>query len=81
MQRTTVSLSDDLAHALAREARRRHVSASEVTRVALAEHLGLLQSEPRKLAFAELGHSGHGSIARDMERLLEQEWDDLPGDR
>jgi metal-responsive CopG/Arc/MetJ family transcriptional regulator len=43
MQRTTVSLPDDLAQALDREARRRHTSASEVTRAALAQHLGLAQ--------------------------------------
>jgi Arc/MetJ-type ribon-helix-helix transcriptional regulator len=81
MRRTTVSLPDDLAQALDREARRRHASASEVTRAALAEHLGLVQSEPRELAFADLGRSGRRSTARDMERLLEQEWDDVSGGR
>lgn len=81
MKRTTVSLPDDLEQALGREARRRHVSASEVTRTALAQHLGLAQDEPRKLAFADLGHSGHRTTARDMEQLLEQEWDDAPGRR
>lgn len=81
MRRTTVSLPDDLAQALDREARRRHASASEVTRAALAQHLGLVPSEPRELAFADLGRSGHRSTARDMERLLEQEWDGVPGRR
>jgi Arc/MetJ-type ribon-helix-helix transcriptional regulator len=78
MRRTTVSLPDDLAQALDREAQRRHASASEVTRTALAAHLGLAQNEPRELAFADLGRSGHRSTARDMERLLEQEWNDVP---
>jgi predicted transcriptional regulator len=78
MKRTTISLPDDLAHALNREAQRRHSSASEVTRTALAQHLGLLQGEPRELAFADLGRSGHRSTARDMEQLLEQEWNDVP---
>jgi predicted transcriptional regulator len=81
MRRTTVSLPDDLAQALDREARRRHASVSEVTRTALAQHLGPVQSESRELAFADLGHSGHRPTARDMERLLEQEWDDIPGHR
>jgi predicted transcriptional regulator len=81
MKRTTVSLSDDLAQALDREAQRRHTSASEVTRAALAQHLGLVQSEPRELAFADLGGSGHRTTARDMEQLLEQEWNDVPGRR
>lgn len=81
MKRTTISLPDDLAQALDREAQRRHASASEVTRTALAQHLGLVQSEPRKLVFAELGRSGHHTTARDMEQLLEQEWHDFPGHR
>ena len=81
MRRTTVSLPDELAQALDREARRRHASASEVTRTALAQHLGLAQSEPRELAVADLGRSGHHSTARDMERLLELEWDDVPRHR
>lgn len=81
MRRTTVSLPDDLAQALGREAQRRQASVSEVTRTALAQHLGLIQSEPRELAFAGLGNSGHRSTARDMERLLEQEWDDVSGRR
>ena len=76
MKRTTVSLPDDLAAALAREARRRNLSASEVTRDALAKHLGLAAGEPRDLPFAAVGRSGHGNTARDMEELLEREWDD-----
>jgi predicted transcriptional regulator len=82
MKRTTISLPDDLAQALDREARRRSSSASEVTRTALAQHLGLVQDQLRKLAFADLGRSGHRTTARDMEQLLEQEWnDDVPGRR
>lgn len=81
MKRTTVSLPDDLARALDREARRQHSSASEVTRTALAQHLGLVQSGLRELAFADLGRSGHRTTARDMEELLEQEWNDVPGHR
>ncbi|HEV2974919.1 MAG TPA: CopG family transcriptional regulator [Solirubrobacteraceae bacterium] len=81
MKRTTISLPDDLAQALDREAQRRRASASEVARTALAQHLGLVQSEPRRLAFADLGGSGHRTTARDMEQLLEQEWDDVPGSR
>ncbi|MGD0196555.1 MAG: CopG family transcriptional regulator [Solirubrobacteraceae bacterium] len=74
MKRTTVSLPDDIAQALDREAHRRRTSASEVTRVALAEHLGLAGEHPRVLPFAALGHSGRHTTARDMEQLLEQEW-------
>jgi Arc/MetJ-type ribon-helix-helix transcriptional regulator len=76
MKRTTVSLPDDLAAALAREARRRNRSASEITRDALAAHLGLAGDQPRPVPFAALGRSGHHSTARDMEELLAREWDD-----
>jgi Arc/MetJ-type ribon-helix-helix transcriptional regulator len=76
MKRTTVSLPDDLALALAREARRRNQSASEITRDALAAHLGLAAGKPREVPFAAVGRSGHHSTARDMEELLAREWDD-----
>jgi len=76
MKRTTVSLPDDLARALAREARRRNSSASEITRDALAKHLGLVAGQPRELPFAALGRSGHRSTAREMEELIDREWDD-----
>ena len=79
MKRTTISLPDDLAQALDREAQRRRTSVSEVTRTALAQHLAVAQEGPRPLAFAALGRSGQHSTARDMEQLLGQEWNDVPG--
>ena len=81
MKRTTISLPDDLAQTLSREARRRDVSASELTREALQAHLGLTPGQTRKLPFAAVGHSGHTNTAREMERLLEHEWDDDARDR
>lgn len=36
MKRITISLSDEIAQALDRKAERRHASASEITRTALA---------------------------------------------
>ena len=76
MRRTTVSLPDDLDVALSREARRRNLSASEITRDALAAHLGLAAVKPRDVPFAAVGRSGHNSTARDMEELLARKWDD-----
>jgi Ribbon-helix-helix protein, copG family len=76
MKRTTLSLPDDLAEALAREARRRSTSASAVARDALAKHLHLVPGESRPLPFASLGRSGHRTTGRDMEDLLAREWDD-----
>lgn len=81
MKRTTLSLPDDLAQALEREAKRRSTSASAVARDALAEHLHLLPGNARTLPFAALGRSGHRTTARDMEQLLEREWDDDARDR
>jgi len=78
MKRTTISLTDDLANALDREVQRRRSSASAITREALAEHLGLAAGQSRDLTFAAIGRSGHGSTGRDMEALLEQEWNDKP---
>jgi plasmid stability protein len=69
VKRVTVSLPDELAQALKREARRQHASVSAVTRAALVQHLGPVQIEPRELAFADLGHSGHHTTARDMEQF------------
>jgi hypothetical protein len=81
MKRTTLSLPDDLAQALAREARRRSTSASAIARDALAKHLHLVPGDARPLSFAALGHSGHSTTGRDMEQLLAREWDEHPRDR
>ena len=75
MRRTTISLPDDVADALDREARRRSLPASAIARDALSRYLGIGNAgEERELPFAALGHSGHNTTARDMEDLLEREW-------
>jgi len=74
MKRTTVTLPDELAGALEREARRRRLSVSQLTREALAAHLGLGGEEPRQLPFAALGASGHRTTTRDLEAILAAEW-------
>lgn len=75
MKRTTISLPDDLAAALDREARRRSVPVSAVARDALASHLGLGEpTDRRPVPFAAVGRSGQRTTARDMEKLLDQEW-------
>jgi Arc/MetJ-type ribon-helix-helix transcriptional regulator len=74
MKRTTVSLPDDLARAVEREARRRDTSTSDVVRVALVAHLGL-GTKRKSLPFINLGSSAGGeAIGRRMEELIEQEW-------
>jgi Ribbon-helix-helix protein, copG family len=76
MKRTTITLTDDLAEALDREARRSRVSASQVTRDALAAHLGVGGEGLRPIPFAALGASGKRHTARDTESILEREWGD-----
>jgi hypothetical protein len=76
MRRTTISLPDELADALEREARRRSLPASAITRDALSDYLGIGRAgEQRELPFASLGGSGQRTTGRDMEELLEREWD------
>jgi predicted transcriptional regulator len=75
MRRTTISLPDELADALEREARRRALPASAIARDALSEYLGIGRAgERRELGFAAVGRSGQKTTARDMEQLLEREW-------
>lgn len=74
MKRTTVTIPDELAAALEREARRRRVPVSQVTREALAAHLRIAGDSPRELPFAALGASGHRTTARDLEEHLAAEW-------
>jgi predicted transcriptional regulator len=70
MTRTTITLPDDLASALKREARRRHTSVSAVAREALTERLGLRAEGPREVPFAALGRSTDGRTARESDRVL-----------
>jgi metal-responsive CopG/Arc/MetJ family transcriptional regulator len=75
MRRTTISLPEDLADALDREARRRSLPASAIARDALRDYLGVGRAgEQRELGFVALGHSGQKTTGRDMEKLLEREW-------
>ena len=75
MRRTTISLPDELADALDREARRRSLPVSAIARDALSDYLGIgSPDEPRELPFAALGRSGSRTTGRDMEQLLQREW-------
>jgi hypothetical protein len=71
--RTTISLPNDLATLLTREARRRETSVSAVVRRAVAAFLGA-SGERRELPFAALGRSGRRHTARDAEKILTAEW-------
>lgn len=74
MRRITVSLSDDLAAGLDREARRHGVSVAQLVREGIEARLGRTAAGRRQLTFAALGRSGHHSTARNLEETLREEW-------
>jgi len=54
----------------------------ELIREALRVHLGLATGHERALTFAAIGRSDHSGTSRDIEELLEHEWNcDDPGRR
>ena len=73
MIRTTVTLPDDLATLLAREARRRETSVSALVRRAIESFLGA-SGDRAELPFVALGRSGRRHTARDAEKILTAEW-------
>jgi ribbon-helix-helix CopG family protein len=80
MKRTTISLPDDLAGCVEREAARRRTSVSEVVRTALVDHLGL--NKPREMPFIGI-FDGDGEYpqAADLEDWLRDHWaDDIARD-
>lgn len=83
MKRTTISLPDDLAAALEREAARRRVPVSQVAREAIEARLGLSGDGPREVSFIGIANSGQPSTAsEDIEDYLAEHWaDDIAGDR
>jgi Arc/MetJ-type ribon-helix-helix transcriptional regulator len=76
MKRATISLPDDLAQDVAREAQRRRVSLSEVARDALREHL---DRPAGGLPFVGIGRSGQHDTAQRAEEILGREWGDARG--
>jgi predicted transcriptional regulator len=74
MTRTTVTLPDDVARLLAREARRRDTSVSDIVRRAVTAFVGISTGGRRALPFAALGRSGRRHTARDAEKILTAEW-------
>lgn len=82
MKRTTISLPDDLALRLQREAARRSVSEAEVVRAALAQVLGGSDPGRRPLPFPAFSRgSGETDISHRIEEILAEEWGGSAGDR
>jgi metal-responsive CopG/Arc/MetJ family transcriptional regulator len=83
MKRTTISLPDDVAAALEREARRRRVPVSQVAREAIEGRLGLSNEGVRSVSFIGIVHSVEPSTAsEDIEGFLAEHWaNDIARDR
>ena len=73
MKRITITLPDELALMLDREARRQDTSVSDVVRRALTAHLQPTRAA-RRLGFIALGRSGKRHTARDAQTILAREW-------
>ena len=71
MKRTTVKLPDDVDARLRHEAQRRGMTVSELTREAIAAHLG--QPGRRRLIAAKAGRSGSADTAARVEEILASE--------
>ena len=67
MKRTTVKLPDELDARLRHEAARRGMTVSELTREAIAHHVGGAQ---RRLGAAGAGRSGSSDISERIEEIL-----------
>jgi predicted transcriptional regulator len=81
MNRTTLSLPDDLAFALKREAHRRHTSVSAVAREALSGHFGIVAgAERREVPFAALGRSADGRRAAEPDDVLAEIYEEAERD-
>jgi hypothetical protein len=74
MKRITISLPNDLAAALAREARRRRVPVSGIAREAIEQRLGRKSTERHRLPFIALGRSGYRTTSEDFDEILKAEW-------
>jgi hypothetical protein len=72
MMRVTISLPDDLASRLRREARRRSTAVSEIVRDAVQSALG--DTGAKRIAFAGVGSSGASDISERVDEILRDEW-------
>lgn len=82
MKRATITLPDDLADLVDREARRRQTSFSEVVRQYIVLGLSGSEEKPRKIPWAGLFQDPDMIPAERMDEELASRWaDDLARDR
>ena len=82
MKRATISLPDDLAELVDREAVRRQTSVSEVVRQFIVVGLSGSEEKPREIPWAGLFHDPDMVPAERQDEELADHWaDDLDRDR
>jgi hypothetical protein len=82
MKRATITLPDDLAELVDREALRRQTSFSEVVRQFISQGLSGLNENPRKIPWAGLFSDPEMIPAERLDEELAERWaDDLDRDR
>lgn len=82
MKLATITLPDDLAEMVDREAQRRHTSFSEIVRLYLIQGLVGSEEKPLEIPWARLFHDpGMIPVERLDEELAEHWADDLDRDR
>ena len=74
MKRTTITLPDDTAVLLEREAKRRGTSVSEVARQVFTAHFRPEAEGKRRLPFVGIAASDHTDTAAQAEEILAEKW-------
>ena len=82
MKRTTITLTEDLAELVAREADRRRMTVSELMRNLIKESLLGSPEKPREIPWAGLVDEPAMVHAEDVDKALSKTWaDDINRDR
>jgi hypothetical protein len=76
MKRTTITLTDELAELLAREAERRRMTVSELMRNLITESLLGSQEKPRDIPWAGLVDEPAMVRAENIDEVLSKTWAD-----
>jgi metal-responsive CopG/Arc/MetJ family transcriptional regulator len=72
--RITISLPEEVARLVGREAKRRGETVSAFVREALEAYLASSEEQKKDLPFVGIGRSGKKHTARNAEAILEREW-------
>lgn len=82
MKRTTISLSDELAERLLREAQRQQTSVSEVARRLLSQAFLGTRERPRRIPWAGIVNDPSLTHGKNLDEELARKWvDDIDRDR